>query len=300
MSLKENMVKYLVDRELIGVRLDRSIRIITGVNLNQTIIEISLKKGLIKVNSKKIKSNYRLFEGDEISYSPIIFNSYNELKPNIIDKNSNLYKSFLARIKNSIIAVEEDFLVLNKPQNTAVQTGSRIKIAISDILDDLKIDPKDDLKIIHRLDLDTTGILLIARSRRAAEELSYLLSQNNIKKVYISLNIGHYTGKLPLIIDKDIEVDGNFKYSETILIDAENFMHDNIELSKMKWILKTGRKHQIRIHASSINMPILGDGKYGDFRTNRYLQQERIILHALEVSFKLYGVDYYFKSNFNY
>jgi len=205
-------------------------------------------------------------------------------------------------VKNLEILYEDDFsVVVNKPAGLAVQGGSGVKSSLDQILVKICKPGKGTPLLVHRLDKETSGVLLAAKGREAAAYFSHLLgNKQKIVKKYIAICSG-CPAKKEGSITQELNIDGSIKSCETrykvvksghlpLKETAETF-----EFSVLEMELGTGRMHQIRRHLAMIGNPILGDDKYGDFSLNKKLRKiglKNLLLHASRLILKE-------KNNFN-
>ncbi|MFV9876290.1 MAG: RluA family pseudouridine synthase [Rickettsiales endosymbiont of Dermacentor nuttalli] len=230
-----------------GSRLDRIIR---KQGITQSVIEKSLRKGLIKLNNMLANANDRLKEGDVINIDHTI-----KIQPPIRANNPKVDTKLLEEVKNNILYKDANIIAINKSNNIAVQGGSKIKHSIDTMLDHLCFELSVRPKLVHRLDKETSGILLIARNGKAAAILAEGFKNKTIKKQYIAVVIGrpkNRTGKIISSIE-DSEALTHYEVLGTL----------NNEFSIMNLSPITGKKHQLRIHCQLLGCPILGDNKYG-------------------------------------
>lgn len=185
-------------------------------------------------------------------------------------------------MKNIDILYEDaDCVVLNKPAGLAVQGGNRVKASLDDLLAEAW---KERPYLIHRLDRDTSGVILVAKTKEAARYYSSIMGGKGAEKKYLAICSGIITpekGK----IDEPIDIRGHKKASLTwyaCLAHSDHFTLVELQLG-------SGRMHQIRRHLASLGNPILADDKYGDFALNRMMKKERgikrLLLHAWKLSF---------------
>ena len=186
-------------------------------------------------------------------------------------------------MKNIEILYEDDFiLIVNKPAGLAVQGGKGVKTSLDKILAEIRT-PQPLL--VHRLDMDTSGILLTAKGREAAARFSRLINARKAVKQYIAVCSG-YPEKSKGVITQELLVRGSLKRSETRykVIKSETLPSEGQEYSVLELELGTGRMHQIRRHLAMNGNPVLGDDKYGDFSLNKKLRKtiglKRLLLHA--------------------
>ena len=263
-----NFDVYNVSDEYSNVRLDKWIKIIYSA-FRQNDIEIALRKKKIKVNEKKIKSNHRIQIDDQISIS----SEYRNLKK---EKKYHFNRNSKKEIDEMIIYQDDELLILNKPPGIAVQGGTKIKKSIDTLLKSSFKSLKT--RLVHRLDKDTSGILIIALNRQIADHMSYLFREKEITKNYWALNVG----KLKIgkgTINKEIKKKNSKTYHEA-LTEYNNYMKINNNLNFIIFKPITGRNHQIRIHSKELGIPILGDKRYGNVEDS-----EKLHLHSRSVEF---------------
>jgi 23S rRNA pseudouridine955/2504/2580 synthase len=191
-------------------------------------------------------------------------------------------------MKNISILYEDNFiLVIDKPAGLAVQGGKNVKSSLDRLLAGMRKEPP---LLVHRLDKDTSGVILTAKTKEAAARFSRLLAGGNVKKQYTAVCSGH-PAKDEGVISLDIEVHNVMKKSETrYKVIKTNPPDSDVEFSVMELELGTGRMHQIRKHLAMIGNPVLGDDKYGDFALNKKLRKthglKRLLLHASRLVIK--------------
>jgi 23S rRNA pseudouridine955/2504/2580 synthase len=193
-----------------------------------------------------------------------------------------------------VLFEDEYLLAINKPLGLCVQDGTNVSISIDRVLRLANI----DAKIVHRIDKDTTGVLLLAKTAFAAAELSKLFREKKIHKSYTSVLCGvpdKPSGTIESIIKKGSEESNKECYACTkfnILANYENL------LSLVEMMPITGRKHQIRVHSQEINCPILGDSKNKPKTKNKLYDHSNLHLHAHSLNFKMLDKTYNLKADF--
>ncbi len=264
------------------MRLDRYLRTIDA-SLTQGIIEKALRNGDIKIAGQKISSNYRVENGTTIT-----INKYFHINDGISnlqgDFDSNVISLAKKLMLEYLIYEDENLIAINKPARLATQGGKNINISVDHALSYLN-SIGHDLRLVHRLDRNTSGILLIAKTRRAATRLAKAFENHRIEKKYLAITYGKLKNTsgtirsfLTKIDDKMIEVseeteDAKRAISDYVLLSSNNGFN-LIEFSP-----KTGRMHQIRAHcAYGLGTPIAGDEKYGDENSHNDL-----LLHAYKI-----------------
>ena len=193
-------------------------------------------------------------------------------------------------MKNIEILYEDDFsLIVNKPAGLAVQGGKGVKSSLDIILAEMRTPPP---LLVHRLDKDTSGLLLMAKGREAAARFSHLLAADRkVVKQYIAVCAG-YPDKDEGSIKDDLLIRQKIKKSETryrVIKRGKISLPEAMEFSVLEIELRTGRMHQIRRHLAMNGNPVLGDDKYGDFTLNKNLRkagQKRLLLHASRLIIK--------------
>lgn len=267
-----------------GSRLDRVIHK-KYPYLNQGKIEKSLRSKLIRVNQQKTASNYRLNLGDHLEISSILIQKdYNSYKNDKI-----ISPTQIKLITDNIIYRDGDLIAINKPAGLAVQGGSKIKVSVDDIMP--KMLEKSDCwidanhKLVHRLDRETSGILLIALNNHTAQELSYAFKEHMVKKTYLAILTGRVSvsnGRISSIISKE-----NHDIQEDNAITDYKALAKKPSASYIQFNPITGKNHQLRIHSLELGFPILGDIKYDP--KLKGIKKSNLHLHAAEISIPYKG-----------
>ena len=248
-----------------GSRLDRCIRRILG-NINQGLLEKHLRSGFILLDNKKVKSSEKVKSGQLLQYSEKInfSNSTTDRKLNQVSE--NFYKTLYDQI---YIKENDNYIALNKPSGLAVQGGSAIKYNIDEMLK-YKFGKNKTPKLIHRIDKDTSGLLLVAKDQISAKKFANYFKERKILKVYLAL-----VSPIPKIESGTINsslIKSGIEGNQKMIIDNDN---GKVAITEYKVLNdigsrvglialypKTGRTHQLRVHLESINAPIMGDRKY--------------------------------------
>ena len=272
-SIDQRLDNYLLSR-LKGLPKSRLYRII--------------RKGEVRVNKKRVKPDYRLQEGDIIRVPPLKLSRLTEKKP----PNEKL----ASLLEKAIIFEDKNFLAINKPSGLAVHGGSGIQLGVIETLRAIRPQQKH-LELVHRLDRDTSGCLLIAKKSSVLKELHELLRSGAIKKIYLALVVGHWPKSLQKI---DVPLYKNQLQSGERIVQVNqagkicltefrpiDYFSDTTLVEAMPI---TGRTHQIRVHAQYAKHPVIGDEKYGDKLANKRLKAlgcRRLFLHASQLNFIL-------------
>ncbi len=248
-----------------------------------------LRKGEVRINKGRVKAEYKIVEGDSVRIPPVRVSESKTDVPTGLNKVQNLEKA--------IIYEDERVIVLNKPHGMAVHGGSGMSYGVIEALRALR--PKAPyLELVHRLDRDTSGCLLIAKKRSALRYLHQQLQKKTMTKRYWALVNGLWSEKLKQVDaplaknqvksgERLVRVTEEGKASLTSFRVIEKF--NSFSLVSAEPI--TGRTHQIRVHAQYVGHGLVGDPKYGVDQINQSLKSnklsERLFLHAYSLKFKI-------------
>lgn len=249
-----------------------------------------LRSGEVRVNKGRIKPSHRLIIGDIVRIPPVRITESKH--PDIPDR-------FFEEINNSFLFENDDVFIINKPAGLAVHAGSNISFGVIDILRAERF--KDQfIELVHRLDRQTSGCLVLAKSRNALTQLNALFNSNKaIKKQYLTLTKGNWSEsehRIDAPLSKNeikggermVTVNPDGKTAVSLFKPVEQFA----DCSLVEVTLLTGRTHQIRVHAASENHHVAGDEKYGDKAFNKRIKSlglGRMFLHARHLAFDLNG-----------
>ncbi len=238
-----------------------------------------LRSGEVRVNSGRVKPDYRLKPGDRIRLPPV----------RVSEKRTTAKPA-----EFPIVYEDAALLVVDKPAGVAVHGGSGVSFGVIESLRAARPTAKF-LELVHRLDRDTSGLLLVAKKRSALVELHRMLREGGIEKVYLAVAKGHWQGGNREIRDalhKYVNAKGERRVSVQeggmAAVTRVTALKKSREFSFLEVRLLTGRTHQIRVHLAHAGHPVLGDDKYGDFDLNHRLQKQgvrRLFLHASTLSF---------------
>ena len=292
------MVKiFLIKEEFVNSRIDKWIKRNVS-SLPQSFIERSLRNKKVTVNKYRVKSSYKLKKSDKIylnNFTPSAVN-LNKIKKKYIPSKRDIKESDSFIIENN-----ENFCVINKPYGLAVQGGSKIKKNLVDLISRHPIFSNYKPFIVHRIDKETSGIIIVAKNRKYAQLLTTLFRIRKIHKSYLSICHGEIEHSKGIFDDNLIRYDNKRKISERAITNYKVLdKNSNTTLLILNPI--TGRKHQIRKQLFSIGFPVIGDTKY-NFHTNKIDTKQKLLLHAYSIKFMIndkkyeYTVDvpYYFK-----
>ena len=285
---------YTVDDDYNDSRLDKWFKN-KILNLPHSLLEKILRQNKVKVNKKKTKSSYRLQKGDLIEIYDI-----SRLKP----VNKKVKIKYLPKKKeigiydDYVIEDNENFIVINKPTGIPVQSGTKSFKNIIDILKNSKYFENSKPFIVHRLDKETSGVLIIAKNRKYAQLFTSLFRIRKIHKTYLAIVYGRVDKSLKVMKDDLIYYENNKKFFQkavsNIKIIKSNEGYSYLELNPI-----TGRKHQLRKQLLKIGNPIIGDDKYY-LNDRKRVKIKNLMLHAYKIKFMINDVQYNFKAKYNY
>jgi len=270
---------FKIEEDFENIRLDKWFKKKVKP-LPQSLIERTLRKGKILVNGKKVKSSYKIQINDEIKIYADIDNDDKIIKKKFSYLPS---KKDYELIKNNILFENEHYFVLNKPYNLAVQSGTKTGKNIFDILKNYSETEYPAPHLVHRLDAETTGILIISKTHKSAKFFSEAFKNQNINKSYLALVDGVLENKNGTLKNELNYIENN---KEKVHLSITNYrvISETRDLSLLLLNPETGRKHQLRRQLSFIKHPILGEKKY----TNKGLNKSKelhLMLHAYKVEF---------------
>lgn len=271
----------VVAPEYAGQRIDNFLRTqLKGAP--KTLIYRILRKGEVRVNKGRIKPEYRLQAGDVVRVPPLRLSEPDAPVP--------VANALLERLEAAIVYEDKWLIVLNKPAGIAVHGGSGLSFGVIEALRQLRPEAKE-LELVHRLDRDTSGLLMIAKRRSMLRHLHQELRGDGVDKRYLALVRGHWDSgrkqvSAPLLKnnlrsgERMVEVNPEGKEALTLFRVLRRFgdFATLVEASPV-----TGRTHQIRVHARHAGHAIAGDNKYGDddfSQAVRDLGGKRLFLHA--------------------
>ena len=276
---------YIVDSIYNNMRIDRWIR--NNIEkIPQSLIEKNLRNGKIKINSKQVRSSFKVKSQDKID----IYNF--NYKKNLIETSKKAIQpnSVIKSTEKQIIDDNEDFIVLNKDSGISVQGGTKSKKNLVDIFSQSKIFDNKKPFPVHRLDKDTSGVFIIAKHRQAAQLLTTLFRLRKVHKTYLAVCHG--------------ELEQNSGTWENIL---ERYENNKLISEKAKTVFKvldknsicslvemkpiTGRKHQLRKQLYALGNPIYGDQKY-NLKNNQKGINKNLMLHSYQIKFMINNKKY--------
>jgi 23S rRNA pseudouridine955/2504/2580 synthase len=286
--------KYEVEKDFHNTRFDRWFKN-KVLDIPQGLIEKIIRKNQAKVNGKKTKSSYRVQESDIIE----IFN-FEKIKKTEKTLITQYIPSKIERDKydNFIIENNENFVVINKPSGIAVQSGTKSFKNVVDTLRKTKYFEDSKPFIVHRLDKETSGILIVAKTREYAQLFTSLFRIRKIHKTYLAVVYGEVSNMIKVLEDDLVVYEKERKIVQKA-ISYINILKGNSEYSLLELRPITGRKHQLRKQLYNIGNSIIGDDKYYVKRDKDFIKSKNLMLHAYEIKFMINNVKYNFKADFN-
>ena len=278
-----------------GQRIDNAlVTLLKGVP--KSMIYRLLRTGQVRVNGKRAKPDTRLAQGDTLRIPPV----------RVAERpaEQGAPQAALAAVADAVIFEDKHFLVIDKPAGMASHGGSGVSFGAIELLRQAR--PKDHLELVHRLDRDTSGVLVFARTRAGLTGLQAAIRAGEVTKQYLCLMVGRpnkakFDVNAPLkksVLqggERMVRVAEDGKPSLTFFREMEQYPGARL----MQATLGTGRTHQIRVHAAHVGHPLAGDPKYGDKEANKRFRDvglHRLFLHASNLSFELDGRAYGFSA----
>jgi len=264
------------------------------INLPHSLIEKIIRQNKIKVNKKKTRSSYRVQSGDLIEV-------YDILKFRPIEKDKKIKyipkKSEVGKYDDYVIEDNENFIVINKPSGIAVQAGTKSFKNIVDAIKNTKYFENSKPYIVHRIDKETSGILIIAKNRKFAQLFTSLFRIRKIHKIYLALVYGKINNSVKTLRDELVYYENNKKISQKAISNLKT-IKSNEGYSLLELNPITGRKHQLRKQLLNIGNPIIGDDKYF-LKDRKRIKTKNLMLHAYKIKFMINNVQYNFKAKYN-
>jgi len=297
-SVKSSVRFVVVDQDHVNQRIDnflmRELK-----NVPKSYVYRILRKGEVRVNKKRIKPVYKLKDGDSVRIPPVFLPE---------KKSVNIAPaSLLEELQAAILLEDEDLIFINKPSGLAVHGGSGVRYGLIESFRQLRSD-LPFIELVHRLDKETSGIVMLAKNRKTLLELHQMMKQGVFKKHYQTLVKGEWRGGTQKIKNLLQRQSGRQRKVQVIEPSESHGSHGKKEAGKesisifspiqsykgftlMKVELLTGRMHQIRAQLADLDHPVMGDAQYGDFALNREIKKQsglrRLFLHAYHLEFTL-------------
>jgi 23S rRNA pseudouridine955/2504/2580 synthase len=286
--------KFEVEKDFHNTRFDRWFKN-KVLDIPQGLIEKIIRKNQAKVNGRKTKSSYRVQENDVIE----IFN-IEKVKKTEKELITQYIPSKTERDKydDFIIENNDNFIVINKPSGIAVQSGTKSFKNIVDTLRKTKYFEDSKPFIVHRLDKETSGILIVAKTREYAQLFTSLFRIRKMHKTYLAVVYGEVSEEIKILED-DLVL---YEKERKIIQKATSYikiLKSSSEYSLLELRPITGRKHQLRKQLYNIGNSIIGDDKYYVKRGKDFIKSKNLMLHAYEIKFMINNVKYNFRADFN-
>ena len=271
---------YIVDSTCKDMRLDRWIRLKLG-KIPQGLIEKYLRSGKIKLNKKKVKSSYKINTKDKVDLFDINF------KETIVQKKIKFQptKEIIKSNEDQIIDNNSNFVVLNKTSGISVQGGTKSKKNLVDIFAKSEFFEGTKPYSVHRLDKDTSGVFIMAKTRESAQLLTSLFRLRKVHKTYLAICHGELIKDTGEWNDDLIRYDGEKRIIEKAKT-LYKVLDKNSEASLVELKPITGRKHQLRKQLYALGQPIFGDIKYKLSNSDRGLNKN-LMLHSYQIKFMI-------------
>lgn len=283
-TYKTNVKHIEVTEDDDGQRLDRWLKK-NAPNIPYGLVQKLIRKGQFRIDGKRAKSDTKLQAGQSVRIPPVE-QKIKGAKPKLSEEDAKYIRSL-------VIFDDGDVIALNKPHGLAVQGGTKMYRHVDGMLDALVNDEGVRPRLVHRLDKETSGVLLLARSGKVAKALGYIFRDRGIKKIYYAIvtptpEMHEGTIKAPLVKAggpnrERMVVDEEFgKFAMT---DYSVLEHASDKVAFVAFWPHTGRTHQIRVHSEIMGSPILGDNKYrGEVEPIEGVElADRLHLHASRI-----------------
>ena len=279
------MIKiFKINKDSEDQRLDKFLKR-NFSSLNQSFIEKNLRKKNILVNNKSAQAKYLIKAEDIIKINNFTNESYANFKKK--KKTKDINKSIKTKFTKSIVYEDDNFIVIDKWYGIATQGGNNISLSIDTIIKNISV----NYNLVHRLDKETSGLLLIAKNLKYTKIFGKLFKSKNIKKIYLALCDGKpkikesYVDLLLPSKEKNQPIESKTYYK---------LISYNQKISLIQFEPITGKKHQLRIIAKNLGCPIVGDKKYN---LNNSKKLENLKLNASKIEFSINNKKFNFTSN---
>lgn len=290
--MTDNKHIVIIDRNYDKIKLDKFLA--DKYSVSFSLVRKMARKGQIRLNSSRVKGNEILNIGDAVKIPGLFFHTKEEAANLAPVKKSVFTAKQVADAKDLILFEDEDIIVINKPAGLPVQAGTNQDKSVDRLF--AEVYPENPPKLVHRLDKDTSGCLVMAKNKSVAKSLVTQFSKRKTHKMYITIVTGSLhspEGEVNFSIDKQY-TDHNKERMKVV----ENFGKDaltyyrrvarNKNYHLLEVEIETGRTHQIRVHMQALGTPILGDDKYSEKQLNKLPngKKPKMCLHSYTLEFK--------------
>ena len=276
------MIKQFKIEEKLSLRLDKYLKIKFSA-LTQSFIEKNIRKKNILVNNFKTSAKYLIQFNDEIKI--LNFHKDNYTNKITFKKIKQIPSKIIENFKRCIVFENEDFIIFNKWSSISTQGGSKINISIDDIIKFISL----EYRLVHRLDKDTSGLLIIAKNIKTAKIFGNLFKLGVIEKTYIALCEGK-----PRLKESNIDLDIKNKLNKIEKTKTSYKVLDTkSSISLILYKPLTGKTHQLRIVSKKLGCPIIGDRKYNSYSK---FQNQALKLNAFQLKFLFKNQKFEFNS----
>lgn len=281
--------KHIIDQQALDQRIDNFlIKKLKG--LPKSRIYRALRKGEVRVNGGRVKADYKLQAGDEVRVPPLRVSAPKERQP--------IQQSMRDELESRILHENDEMIVINKPAGLAVHGGSRTNTGVVEWLRMMRPTAKA-VELVHRLDKDTSGVLLLAKKRKSLLAMQSQFAERQVSKVYRVVVAGA-AGFERKQVDVSLLRLQNETGARKVVVSRQGksaitqfkVLKRGQQISCLQAKILTGRMHQIRVHAAHLGLPIVGDQRYGDWTMNRQFDRlgaKRMYLHAEFIELTIAG-----------
>ena len=285
--------KFIIKKDYNNTRFDKWFKK-NVINIPNSLIQKLIRTSKIKVNNKKIKSSFRVSEGDRVTI--LNLSNYN---PTNIKKKIQYLPSVneSKKFENFILHNNEDYIVINKPRGIAVQSGTKNLRNIVDTLKKTKFFELSKPYVVHRLDKETSGVLLVAKNRSTAQFFTSLFRLRKIHKTYLAIVKGEFPRTIKKM-DDQLEYFENKKRITSRAITLIRVLKSNNKFSFLELTPQTGRKHQLRKQLFKRGFPIIGDPKYY-LEKNKSSRENIMLLHSYKLKFMKNDNKFTYQANYD-
>lgn len=292
MTEQQNKHLVTIGKEYDKIKLDKFLA--DKYNVSFSLVRKMARKGQIRLNSSRVKGNETLKVGDMVKIPGLFLHTQEEM----LESNAQAKPLFTAKqikdAKTWIMYEDDDVIVINKPAGITVQAGTGQEKSIDRLF--AEVYPENHPKLVHRLDKETSGCLVLAKNKSVAKDLSYQFSKRHTHKRYLTIvkgNLQDPQGEIDFNVEKVFTAHNReqMKVHVSRGKEAKTFykrLARNKDYHLLEVEIETGRTHQIRVHMKAIGTPILGDGKYNDHSQNSLPNGKKVkmCLHSRDIEFK--------------